>query len=86
MKASEFANKGFDALPTWVYMHQNDDGKTEYNILPLDMEKQTEWQELFGLSEDELNKAIESHERTMEIVGDGLEDVECYLAERHDVG
>jgi poly-gamma-glutamate synthesis protein (capsule biosynthesis protein) len=75
-----------DVLPTWVNRFNNKNGRREYNIIPLDMEISTEWQEMFGLSDSAFKKAIASYERTMEIVGDGLLEVEEWIAERYAVG
>lgn len=75
-----------DVLPTWVNMHMNDNDRREYNIIPLDMEISTEWKELFGLTDNTFKKAIASYERTMEIVGDGLKEVEEYLLQQNAVG
>lgn len=61
-----------DVLPTWVNRNTNS-GKRLYDILPLDITRQDSWQELYGLTDEQFAAAKESWERTMEIVGDGLE-------------
>ena len=61
---------GVDALPTWVNMHSNT-GTKEYNIVPLDKEKEDQWGEL-GMSDDQVKLAAKSYERTMKIIGEGL--------------
>ena len=71
---------GVDVLPTWVNMHNNQRGKTEYTILPLDAEVKDQWQSLFDLDASTVKKAEESWERTMEILGTGLEEVKAYLS------
>ena len=72
---------GVGAIPTWVNMHRNEDGKTEYNILPLDMERMEQWPQMFQLDERAFSAVKDSYERTMSIVGSGLERTQAYLAE-----
>ena len=69
-----------DIIPTWVNMHHNSSGKTEYNILPLDGDRQEAWPELFEIGEGTFNAAKNSHARTMAIVGEGLAQCQEYLA------
>ena len=71
-----------NACPTWVNMHRNANGKTEYNILPLDYDRVNEWCALFGIGETTFNAANNSYSRTMNIVGDGLKEAQGYLAQR----
>ena len=75
---------GVDVLPTWVNMHNNQRGKTEYNILPLDVEVKEKWQSLFDLDAPTVKKAEESWNRTMEILGTGLEEVKTYLSQEKE--
>lgn len=72
-------------IPTWVYMHNNN-GAREYNIIPLDVEQTDNWKEMFGFGNSTMQKAKDSYQRTMDIVGDGLNDVKEYLAEQFGVG
>ena len=72
---------GANALPTWVNMHQNGNGKTEYNILPLDYDRVEEWTQMFEIGETTLNAAKNSHSRTMDIVGAGLTECQTWLTE-----
>jgi hypothetical protein len=69
---------GVDVLPTWVNMHTTD-GVKEYNVLPLDVRKEDKWQEMFDISESTAKKAKDSYDRTMKIVGDGLEECQKFL-------
>ena len=69
---------GTDVIPTWVNMHANS-GAKEYNILPLDKEKESEWTETFGLTEYQFSCAQKSYDRTMGIVGEGLTECQTYL-------
>ncbi len=75
-----------DVIPTWVYMHRNGNGKTEYNILPLEWSKKDKWKEEFGLNDTAFQEAQDSYNRTMEIVGDGLSSVKEYLSGNSDSG
>ena len=67
-----------DVLPTWVNMHTTD-GVKEYNVLPLDKAVESRWKEMFDISDDTLEKAKDSYDRTMEILGDGLEECQKFL-------
>ena len=69
-----------DVLPLWVNMHEGS-GKLEYNILPLEQEKEDSWQTLFGLDAETLQAARDSYKRTMDIVGSGLQRCRDWLAE-----
>lgn len=66
-----------EALPLWIDMHSRT-GKTVYDILPLDKDV-TDWQSALDLTGSGLTKAEDSYERTMAIIGDGLEEVQAYL-------
>lgn len=66
-----------EALPLWVDMHSRT-GKTVYDILPLDKNIQ-DWKTALELSSGALKDAESSYERTMAIVGEGLEEVQTYL-------
>ena len=68
-----------DILPTWVNLHR-DNGGNEYNILPLNIEEKDQWQTKFGLNDEGLRKASNSYDRTMEIVGEGLTEIQDFLA------
>ena len=70
-----------NVLPTWVHLYENAEGKKEYNILPLDGQMQEQWQTLFDLDGDTVQKLRNSYDRTMEIVGEGLEQCRESLSE-----
>ena len=72
---------GADILPTWVNRHNNSNGKTEYNILPLDYDRLEEWTELFAIDASTLTAAQNSYQRTMKVVGEGLQESQDYLAQ-----
>lgn len=69
-----------DILPTWVHLDQSGSPNT-YFILPLDDERSEEWDELYGLNDTYYQKALNSYERTMDIVGEGLAECQTYLEE-----
>ena len=67
-----------DLLPTWVDLRSSP--KKTYAILPLD--KQIEdWKSQFSLTDATLEKAQKSYDRTMAIVGEGMTQVDTYLAQ-----
>ena len=65
-------------------MHRNQNGKTEYNILPLDYDRVEEWVTMFEIGETTLNAAKNSYTRTMDIVGKGLTECQIWLAEKKE--
>lgn len=70
-----------DVLPTWVDLYYNaETGKNVYTILPLDTDIE-DWQAAFGLSDKRLANAQASFDRTMAILGKGLETVQSYLTQ-----
>lgn len=66
-----------DLLPFWVNMHYDADWNKLYQLMPLDDEIE-DWKSQFGLTDAELKKLEESYDRTMDIVGEGLAEVEAY--------
>ena len=71
---------GTDVIPTWVNMHTTD-GVKEYNILPLDDDNRESWRDNFKLNDNTMGFAQKSYDRTMGIVGEGLEACQDYLAQ-----
>ena len=71
---------GVNVIPTWVNMHSNN-GKREYNILPLIKEQEDTWQETYQMKSDQFQAAVKSYDRTMDIVGEGLTACQNYLAQ-----
>ena len=69
---------GTEVVPTWVNMHSNN-GAKEYNILPLLLDQQDSWTEQFGLTSGQFSAAQKSYDRTMGIVGEGLEQCQSWL-------
>lgn len=68
-----------NGLPTWVNKHRNGNGKDEYNILPLDDTSRDLWCEKYGLDDKTTKSCTDSYDRTMEIVGEGIEQANEYL-------
>ena len=68
-----------EILPTWVNMFTSaSTGKKVYQIIPLDI-KVDDWTQAFDLTDSSESSARASYERTMKIVGEGLEKVTEYL-------
>lgn len=65
-------------IPTWVNL-TGIGGKTEYLILPLDPDQKDQWSTLFNLNAGFLSLAQDSYNRTMDIVGSGLEACRNHL-------
>ena len=70
-----------EVLPTWVNL-SSVNGKLEYNILPLDDSRREEWKESFNLTDALLKNCEDSYDRTMAIVGPGMERVQSWLAQQ----
>lgn len=68
-----------DVLPTWVNRHGSS-GSRQYDILPLDKDREDQWQELYSLTDEQLAAARDSWDRTMEIVSEGLADCNEYFS------
>lgn len=68
-----------NGVPTWVNKHRNDNGKDEYNILPLDDVSRDSWREKYGLDDKTTKSCTDSYDRTMKIVGEGIEQANEYL-------
>jgi hypothetical protein len=71
---------GADVIPTWVNMHTNQ-GKKEYNILPLIKDNEDQWQANYELTDHQFSSCQKSYNRTMGIVGEGLEACQTYLVQ-----
>lgn len=67
-----------DILPFWVNLDKSK-SPSDYIIIPLDETRSDQWSELYSLSDSVYNKALESYERTMDIVGEGLTECQEYL-------
>ncbi|MGN1015893.1 MAG: CapA family protein [Faecousia sp.] len=71
---------GAEVLPTWVDL-SSVNGKLEYNILPLEDAKRDEWKERFNLTDSLYQNCVDSYQRTMDIVGPGMEQVQTWLTQ-----
>lgn len=65
------------ALPTWVNLHK-ENGKNVYSILPLD-KSVADWKTAFQLNETSYNYAQASYQRTMALIGEGLQKSQEFL-------
>ena len=68
--------------PTWVNRYNNENQKLEYNIIPLDDAKRDQWQALYGLDDNTLTQVQKSYDRTMALVGEGIEASNAFLAQQ----
>ena len=71
-----------DVIPTWVDLRTT--SGRYYHILPLDGSRQDQWQEELDLSDVGLAAATRSYNRTMGIVGEGLNLAKQYLADAQE--
>ena len=77
-----------DLIPTWVRAIDSNgntvvrDSATirRYEILPLEDARRQEWQELFGIDDSTLAQCTDSWQRTMDIIGEGLQQSKNYLS------
>ena len=70
-----------EVLPTWVWLYTNEENRQVYHILPLDPAAKEQWQSLYGLSEETAVELQNSYDRTMAIVGPGLENCRAWLSQ-----
>ena len=68
-----------DILPTWVNKCYDADWNTRYYILPLDTEVE-DWKTAFNLTDSTLAQAKASYERTLALIGAGMEEADTYYA------
>ena len=71
-------------IPTWVNMFGNENGHREYNILPLDNSTRQQWKQQFHLTDQSLEAAWNSYERTMDIVGGGLGETNRWISRQNN--
>ena len=69
-------------IPTWVDLRTT--SGRYYYILPLDGTRMDDWKEILELSDVGLAAATRSYNRTMTIVGDGLNQARQYLADEKE--
>ena len=68
-----------DVLPFWVWMHYDADWNKLYQLMPLD-DQIEDWQTQFGVDDAVMKKLQESYDRTMALVGEGIEEAQKYYA------
>lgn len=64
------------AIPIWL---QKTSSPRAFIMLPLDSEKVDSWKELFSLSSGGLTACQASYERTMALIGPGMEQAQAYF-------
>ena len=69
-----------DVLPTWVNRY-TENGATRYEILTMDSNEKDKWQEKMDLSDELLASCQASYDRTMAIVGEGLNVANAYYSQ-----
>ena len=69
-----------DLLPCWVDLRT--EPQTQYPIIPLDDSIRDQWQSLFGLTDEALEGAQKSYDRTLELTGSGIRQAREYLAQQ----
>ena len=68
-------------IPTWVNLAKHPEtGKNAYMILPLD-DTVEDWKTAFSLSDSGLKNAKASYDRTVKITGEGMNEVNTWLAQ-----
>ena len=65
-----------ELTPIWVNLYK-ENGKRVYEIVPLD-KSISDWKGTFNMTTDQYNQAKASYDRTMEIVGEGLAEVQAW--------
>ncbi len=69
-----------DILPCWVDLRT--EPQTQYPIIPLEDSLRSQWQSLFSLTDEALEGAQKSYDRTTALTGPGLLTARNYLAEQ----
>jgi poly-gamma-glutamate synthesis protein (capsule biosynthesis protein) len=65
-----------ELTPIWVNLYK-ENGKRVYEIVPLD-KSISDWKGTFNMTTDQYNQAKASYDRTMDIVGEGLAQVQAW--------
>ena len=69
-----------DVLPTWVYRYYENDVR-RYRVLTMDRTDKDNWKTKMNLTDDVLASCQASYDRTMAIVGSGLDKANTYYAQ-----
>ena len=72
-----------EILPTWVYMG-NENNNRVYRIIPLDQQV-SDWGSAFNLSSSNVTAAESSYQRTMDLVGEGINASKEYLTAQREL-
>ncbi len=71
--------EGLEALPLWVNMNTNNTASKVYEIVPLD--KDRDWKADFGVTDSQGQKCDDSLKRTMDLIGEGLEEINNWFSQ-----
>lgn len=71
-----------DVLPTWVWRYDDEQGVRKFRIMT--MKSGADWRTEMELTEDLMVKCRESYDRTMEIVGEGLNAANAWFAQKQE--
>lgn len=71
-----------DVVPTWVRRYDDEQGIRKFQIMA--MEAGTDWTTEMELDEDLAVRCRESFDRTMEIVGEGLQTANAWFAQQQE--
>ena len=71
-----------DVTPTWVNRYNDANQKLVYSIIPLEDGKRDQWKELFDVDDSTLQQMEKSYDRTMELVGEGIDASNAWLQEQ----
>ena len=69
-----------DIMPTWVDQMDESDWTDQFIVMPLDRDT-ADWQAALGINDATLQECKNSYDRTMGIVGAGLEEANAYYAQ-----
>lgn len=71
-----------DVLPTWVHRYDDEQGVRKFQILTL--EEGADWKTDMNLTDELLKECEDSYNRTMEIVGKGLDEANAWFAQKQE--
>lgn len=71
-----------NVMPTWVWRYDNKEGIRQFQIMT--MKAGSDWKSEMDLTDELLEKCQASYDRTMEIVGEGLETANAWFAQRQE--
>jgi hypothetical protein len=74
--------EGADVLPTWMHRYDDEQGVRKFQILT--MKDGVDWKTEMGLTDELMASCQESVDRTMEIVGEGLNTANAWFAQHQE--